>query len=151
MYLHSSSRCHDHQAANSWRRQHLRPWTNSPLSSLTPYKCSTRFARHLCCWTYRWDLFRRGSEWEVSDEPSDSGTHIFRRYDDKVERYLDVFLRTPGTKPADVTKAQLARGNARRLAAERLLAKAHQGTLLSYYVLLCGNSCLCRFSGCGEN
>lgn len=50
------------------------------------------------------------------------------RYDDKVERYLDVFLRTPGIKTEDVTKAQLARGNARRLAAERLLAKAHQGS-----------------------
>lgn len=49
------------------------------------------------------------------------------RYDDRIERYLDVFLRTPGIKTEDISRAQLARGNARRLEAERLLAKAHQG------------------------
>ncbi|KAI5122658.1 hypothetical protein M0805_007919 [Coniferiporia weirii] len=48
------------------------------------------------------------------------------QYGDKVERYMNVFLRTPGIRNEDVTRAQLARGNARRVAAERLLAQAHQ-------------------------
>lgn len=57
------------------------------------------------------------------------------RYGDKVERYMDVFLRTPGISNDDIARAQLARGNARRIAAERLLAQAHQGLFRSCDVL----------------
>ncbi|TDL26844.1 hypothetical protein BD410DRAFT_782927 [Rickenella mellea] len=48
------------------------------------------------------------------------------RYDDVVENYLDVYLRTPGLPTEDTTKAMLARGRARRAAGDRLLAKAKQ-------------------------
>ncbi|EJD04432.1 uncharacterized protein FOMMEDRAFT_82069 [Fomitiporia mediterranea MF3/22] len=48
------------------------------------------------------------------------------QYGEKVERYLDVFLRTPCISDEDISRAQLARGNARRLAAERLFAQAYQ-------------------------
>ena len=50
------------------------------------------------------------------------------RYGPKVEEFLEVYLKTPGLLQADVTKALLARGSARRAAAERLMAKAKQGT-----------------------
>jgi len=46
------------------------------------------------------------------------------QYGDKVEKYLEVYLRTPGLAAEDVARCQLARGNARRICAERLLAKA---------------------------
>ena len=52
------------------------------------------------------------------------------RYGDKVEQYLDVYLRTPGLASEGISRAQLARGTARRLAAERLLAKAQQGLMV---------------------
>ena len=56
------------------------------------------------------------------------------RYGEKAERYLDVFLRVPGVSTADVGRAQLARANARRFAAERLLAQAHEGIVaISYH------------------
>lgn len=40
---------------------------------------------------------------------------------------MEVYLRTPGLPREDVAKALLARGNARKMAGERLLAKAQQG------------------------
>lgn len=51
------------------------------------------------------------------------------RYGDQVENYIDVYLRTPGLPKQDMAKALIARGNARKLAGERLLAKAQQGEL----------------------
>ena len=54
------------------------------------------------------------------------------RYGPKVEEFLEVYLNTPGIPQQDVTKALLARGAARRAAAERLMAKAKQGTKASY-------------------
>ncbi|RDX41590.1 hypothetical protein OH76DRAFT_1364283 [Lentinus brumalis] len=48
------------------------------------------------------------------------------RYGDEVENYLDVYLRTPGLENKDMARALLARGNARKTASERLLAKAQQ-------------------------
>ncbi len=48
------------------------------------------------------------------------------RYGDEVENYLDVYLRTPGLENKDLARALLARGNARKTASERLLAKAQQ-------------------------
>ena len=49
-----------------------------------------------------------------------------RRYGDDVENYLEVYLRTPGLEKKDVARALLARGNARKMAGERLLARAQQ-------------------------
>ncbi|RPD77281.1 hypothetical protein L226DRAFT_533277 [Lentinus tigrinus ALCF2SS1-7] len=48
------------------------------------------------------------------------------RYGEEVENYLDVYLRTPGLEKKDIARALLARGNARKTAGERLLAKAQQ-------------------------
>ncbi|CDO77493.1 hypothetical protein BN946_scf184902.g27 [Trametes cinnabarina] len=48
------------------------------------------------------------------------------RYGDEVENYLDVYLRTPGLDKRDVARALLARGNARKTAGEKLLARAQQ-------------------------
>ncbi|PSR73013.1 hypothetical protein PHLCEN_2v11117 [Hermanssonia centrifuga] len=48
------------------------------------------------------------------------------RYNEQVENYFEVYLRTPGLPKEDVARALLARGNARRLSGERLLAKAQQ-------------------------
>ena len=48
------------------------------------------------------------------------------RYGDEVENYLDVYLRTPGLERKDVARALLARGNARKMAGEKLLARAQQ-------------------------
>ncbi len=50
------------------------------------------------------------------------------RYGEQVENYMDVYLRTPGLPKEDIAKALLARGNARKVSGERLLAKAQQGT-----------------------
>jgi len=50
------------------------------------------------------------------------------RYGDQVEKFLKVYLKTPGLPQEDSTKALLARGAARRAAAERLMGKAQQGT-----------------------
>ena len=50
------------------------------------------------------------------------------RYGDQVEHFLKVYLKTPGLPQEDSTKALLARGAARRAAAERLMGKAQQGT-----------------------
>lgn len=49
------------------------------------------------------------------------------RYGPKVEEFFEVYLKTPGLPREDVTKALLARGAARRAAAERLMVKAKQG------------------------
>ena len=43
-----------------------------------------------------------------------------------MENYLEVYLRTPGLEKKDVARALLARGNARKMAGERLLARAQQ-------------------------
>ncbi|PCH43202.1 hypothetical protein WOLCODRAFT_103209 [Wolfiporia cocos MD-104 SS10] len=51
------------------------------------------------------------------------------RYGDDVENYLEIYLKTPGLPTSDVTKALLARGNARKLAGEKLLVKAQQDFL----------------------
>lgn len=51
------------------------------------------------------------------------------RYGEKTERYLEVFLKTPGVSTVDARRAQLARADARRRAAERLLARAQEGSL----------------------
>ena len=48
------------------------------------------------------------------------------RYGDEVENYIEVYLRTPGLEKKDVARALLARGIARKMAGERLLAKAQQ-------------------------
>ena len=48
------------------------------------------------------------------------------RYGEEVENYLEVYLRTPGLEKRDIARALLARGNARKTASERLLAKAQQ-------------------------
>ena len=47
-------------------------------------------------------------------------------YGEEVENYLEVYLRTPGLEKKDIARALLARGNARKQAGERLLAKAQQ-------------------------
>lgn len=49
------------------------------------------------------------------------------RYGDEVERYLEVFLATPNADAEKVSKALMARGGARRAAANKLLTRAHQG------------------------
>ena len=51
------------------------------------------------------------------------------RYGAEVENYLEVYLRTPELSKADVTRALLARGNARKQGGESLLAKADHGTV----------------------
>ena len=50
------------------------------------------------------------------------------RYSEEVERYFEVYLKTPGLTADERAKALLARGNAIRRAGERLLARAQQGT-----------------------
>ena len=49
------------------------------------------------------------------------------RYGSEVEHFLEVYLRTPHLHNHDLTRALLARGNARKAAGENLLAKAQQG------------------------
>lgn len=49
------------------------------------------------------------------------------RYGDEVERYLEVFLATPNMDADKVSIALMARGNARRAAADKLMTRAHQG------------------------
>ncbi|KAL1682122.1 hypothetical protein EV122DRAFT_274569 [Schizophyllum commune] len=46
------------------------------------------------------------------------------KYGPQVEHYLEVYLRTPNLPKADVARALLARGNARKVQGERLLAQA---------------------------
>jgi len=53
--------------------------------------------------------------------------HTTFRYGSEVERFLDVYLRTPNLPKHDLTRALVARGNARKAAGEILLAKAQQG------------------------
>ena len=62
-----------------------------------------------------------------SAPPQPPLTHAFaRRYGEEVENYLEVYLRTPGLDKKDVARALLARGNARKTAGDRLLARAQQ-------------------------
>ncbi|KAF8056039.1 hypothetical protein FPV67DRAFT_1534918 [Lyophyllum atratum] len=48
------------------------------------------------------------------------------RYGPEVENYLEVYLKTPNLPKADVARALLARGNARKCGGESLLSKAQQ-------------------------
>ncbi|KAF9456903.1 hypothetical protein BDZ94DRAFT_1176681 [Collybia nuda] len=48
------------------------------------------------------------------------------RYGPDVENYLEVYLKTPDLPKADIAKALIARGNARKSGGEGLLAKAQQ-------------------------
>ncbi|KAF5376699.1 hypothetical protein D9615_007860 [Tricholomella constricta] len=48
------------------------------------------------------------------------------RYGPEVENYIDVYLKTPNLPKADIARALLARGNARKSGGESLLAKAQQ-------------------------
>ncbi|GJE89030.1 hypothetical protein PsYK624_051200 [Phanerochaete sordida] len=48
------------------------------------------------------------------------------KFNEDVERYLEVYLRTPGLSNEDKAKALLARGNAQRILGERMLARAQQ-------------------------
>ena len=62
------------------------------------------------------------------------------RYDDNVERYLDVYLKTPNLPKPKMAKALLARANARKACAEKLLAQAHKGVRqlpLNFFFFLC--------------
>ena len=66
----------------------------------------------LACWLFVfWDLNLVGSI----------------RYGTEVENYLEVYLKTPGLSKLDIARALLARGNARKMGGEKLLAKAEQG------------------------
>jgi len=49
------------------------------------------------------------------------------RYGDDVERYLDVYLKTPELSKSKLAKALLARAHAREACGESLLAQAHEG------------------------
>jgi hypothetical protein len=53
-------------------------------------------------------------------------THCIR-YGQEVENYLEVYLKTPGLAKEDISKALLARGNARKEGGEKLLDKAREG------------------------
>jgi len=71
------------------------------------------------------------------------------RYGQDVENYLEVYLRTPGLAKEDITKALLARGNARKRGGEKLLTKAREG--ISKIFTPCPNPTLWdRFPGCVE-
>ncbi|KII90118.1 hypothetical protein PLICRDRAFT_40319 [Plicaturopsis crispa FD-325 SS-3] len=48
------------------------------------------------------------------------------QYGDDVEKFLEVYLRTPGLTKQEMAKALLARGNARKAAGDKLLVKAKQ-------------------------
>ncbi|ESK82186.1 hypothetical protein Moror_14458 [Moniliophthora roreri MCA 2997] len=48
------------------------------------------------------------------------------QYGPQVENYFDVYLRTPNLDKADIARALLARGNARKASGEKLIAKASQ-------------------------
>ncbi|KAF8064383.1 hypothetical protein FPV67DRAFT_219414 [Lyophyllum atratum] len=48
------------------------------------------------------------------------------RYGPEVENYLEVYLKTPNLPKADIARALLARGNARKCGGESLLSKAQQ-------------------------
>lgn len=49
------------------------------------------------------------------------------RYGAEVEKYLDVYLKTPDLPKTQVAQALLARANARKAAGDELLTQAHQG------------------------
>ncbi|KAJ3484851.1 hypothetical protein NLJ89_g11949 [Agrocybe chaxingu] len=48
------------------------------------------------------------------------------QYGPEVENYFEVYLKTPGLPKEDISRALLARGNARKQGGERLLAKADE-------------------------
>ncbi|KAL0952649.1 hypothetical protein HGRIS_006893 [Hohenbuehelia grisea] len=53
-------------------------------------------------------------------------------YGPEVENYLEVYLRTPNLSRDNITKALLARGNARQASGEKLLVKAQQDFQMVY-------------------
>lgn len=67
-----------------------------------------------------------------SHTQSHSLAHNPRRYGDDVERYLDVYLKTPNLPKPSIAKALLARANARKACGDRLLTQAHQGHTTTY-------------------
>ncbi|KAH8112135.1 hypothetical protein DFH11DRAFT_1609969 [Phellopilus nigrolimitatus] len=101
----------------------LRPSSRRPMASLTP---APQLQDELTVTVF--DAVQTMSPARKASLLLDTSLTLIQagQYGDKVENYLDVFLRTPGIRDEDVSRAQLARGNARRLAAERLLAQAHQ-------------------------
>lgn len=48
------------------------------------------------------------------------------QYGPEVENYIEVYLRTPNLPKGDIARALISRGNARKRAGERLLAKAQE-------------------------
>ncbi|TFK63628.1 hypothetical protein BDN72DRAFT_902245 [Pluteus cervinus] len=48
------------------------------------------------------------------------------QYGSDVENYIEVYLKTPNLPKADIVRALVARGKARKAASDRLLARAHQ-------------------------
>lgn len=48
-----------------------------------------------------------------------------------MEKYLEVYLKTPNLSNSDVARALLARGHARKAAGEKLIMKAQQGVYCS--------------------
>ncbi|KAF8647574.1 hypothetical protein AX16_006613 [Volvariella volvacea WC 439] len=48
------------------------------------------------------------------------------QYGSEVENYIDVYLKTPNLPKSDIARALMARGNARKAASDRLLARAQQ-------------------------
>lgn len=77
-------------------------------------------------------------------------THCIR-YGQEVENYLEVYLKTPGLGKEDISKALLARGNARKEGGEKLLDKAREG--ISAFLASLSKSDLMiwgRFPGCIE-
>ena len=57
------------------------------------------------------------------------GLTVRRSYGHEVEAYLDVYMRTPDLPEDDVAKALLARGKARKDAAQLLLMRAELGKM----------------------
>jgi hypothetical protein len=60
---------------------------------------------------------------------------LFHRYGPDVEKYFEVYLRTPNLPKADVARALLARANARKRAGEQLICRAQQGLFVSLSIL----------------
>lgn len=67
-------------------------------------------------------------------------TVVVCRYGAEVEKYLDVYLKTPDLPKTQVAQALLARANARKAAGDELLTQAHQG--LPRFLLCCPSSSL---------
>lgn len=55
------------------------------------------------------------------------------KYGEDVEKYLEVYLKTPGLAKEDVKRVLIERGKARKQGGEQLLEKAKQGQLSRLY------------------